>query len=51
MPFVGVIVLLYFFIIDSENDNQYGPYPKDGPVASTPRVRAPGPLRVGSVVG
>ena len=29
VPFVGVIVLLYFFILDSENDNQYGPYPKD----------------------
>ena len=29
VPFIGVIVLLYFFIIDSENDNQYGPYPKD----------------------
>ena len=28
VPFVGVIVLLYFFILDSENDNQYGPYPK-----------------------
>jgi uncharacterized membrane protein YhaH (DUF805 family) len=29
IPFIGVIVLLYFFILDSENDNQYGPYPKD----------------------
>ena len=28
VPFIGVIVLLYFFILDSENDNQYGPYPK-----------------------
>lgn len=28
IPFIGVIVLLYFFILDSENDNQYGPYPK-----------------------
>ena len=29
VPFIGIIVLLYFFIFDSENDNQYGPYPKD----------------------
>ena len=28
IPFIGFIVLLYFFILDSENDNQYGPYPK-----------------------
>lgn len=28
VPFVGFIVLLYFFVLDSENDNQYGPYPK-----------------------
>ena len=29
VPFIGWIVLLYFFVLDSENDNQYGPYPKD----------------------
>jgi uncharacterized membrane protein YhaH (DUF805 family) len=28
VPFVGFVVLLYFFVLDSENDNQYGPYPK-----------------------
>jgi uncharacterized membrane protein YhaH (DUF805 family) len=28
IPFIGFIVLLYFFVLDSENDNQYGPYPK-----------------------
>ena len=28
VPFIGIIVLLYFFIIDSEYDNKYGPYPK-----------------------
>jgi uncharacterized membrane protein YhaH (DUF805 family) len=28
VPFIGWIVLLYFFVLDSENDNQYGPYPK-----------------------
>jgi uncharacterized membrane protein YhaH (DUF805 family) len=28
VPFVGWLVLLYFFVLDSENDNQYGPYPK-----------------------
>ena len=28
VPLIGWIVLLYFFILDSENDNQYGPYPK-----------------------
>ena len=28
VPFVGFFVLLYFFVLDSENDNQYGPYPK-----------------------
>ena len=26
---IGFVVLLYFFLIDSEYDNQYGPYPKD----------------------
>ena len=29
VPVIGFIVLLYFFVLDSENDNQYGPYPKD----------------------
>ena len=29
VPFIGFFVLLYFFVLDSENDNQYGPYPKD----------------------
>ncbi|HYN67677.1 MAG TPA: DUF805 domain-containing protein [Ornithinibacter sp.] len=29
VPLIGFVVLLYFFILDSENDNQYGPYPKD----------------------
>jgi uncharacterized membrane protein YhaH (DUF805 family) len=29
VPLIGWIVLLYFFLLDSENDNQYGPYPKD----------------------
>ena len=28
VPLIGVIVLIYFFVQDSENDNQYGPYPK-----------------------
>jgi len=28
VPLIGWIVLLYFFVLDSENDNQYGPYPK-----------------------
>ena len=28
VPLIGWIVLLYFFILDSENDNQYGPSPK-----------------------
>jgi len=28
IPLVGFIVLIYFFVLDSENDNQYGPYPK-----------------------
>jgi uncharacterized membrane protein YhaH (DUF805 family) len=28
VPVVGFVVLLYFFVLDSENDNQYGPYPK-----------------------
>ena len=29
IPIIGFVVLLYFFVLDSENDNQYGPYPKD----------------------
>ena len=29
VPVIGFFVLLYFFVLDSENDNQYGPYPKD----------------------
>ena len=29
VPLIGWIVLLYFFILDSENDNQYGPSPPD----------------------
>ena len=29
VPVIGFVVLLYFFVLDSENDNQYGPYPKD----------------------
>jgi uncharacterized membrane protein YhaH (DUF805 family) len=29
VPVVGIVVLIYFFIQDSEADNQYGPYPKD----------------------
>jgi len=28
VPLIGWIVLLYFFVLDSENDNQYGAYPK-----------------------
>ncbi len=28
IPIIGFFVLLYFFVLDSENDNQYGPYPK-----------------------
>ncbi len=28
IPIIGFVVLLYFFVLDSENDNQYGPYPK-----------------------
>jgi uncharacterized membrane protein YhaH (DUF805 family) len=28
VPLIGVIVLIYFFVLDSENDNQYGPSPK-----------------------
>jgi uncharacterized membrane protein YhaH (DUF805 family) len=28
VPFLGWLVLLYFFVLDSENDNQYGPYPR-----------------------
>ena len=28
VPFIGFFVLLYFFVLDSANDNQYGPYPK-----------------------
>jgi uncharacterized membrane protein YhaH (DUF805 family) len=28
VPFVGWLVLLYFFVLDSANDNQYGPNPK-----------------------
>jgi uncharacterized membrane protein YhaH (DUF805 family) len=28
VPFIGWLVLLYFFVLDSENDNQYGPSPK-----------------------
>ena len=28
VPFIGFFVLLYFFVLDSENDNPYGPYPK-----------------------
>ena len=27
VPLIGVIVLIYFFVLDSENDNQYGPSP------------------------
>ena len=27
VPVIGFFVLLYFFVLDSENDNQYGPYP------------------------
>src|SRR5512139_3311951 len=29
VPVVGAVVLLVFFVLDSEYDNQYGPYPKD----------------------
>ena len=29
VPFIGWIVLLDFFVLDSEYDNAYGPYPKD----------------------
>ena len=29
IPVIGFFVLLYFFVLDSENDNAYGPYPKD----------------------
>jgi uncharacterized membrane protein YhaH (DUF805 family) len=28
IPVIGFFVLLYFFVLDSENDNQYGPSPK-----------------------
>ena len=28
VPVIGFFVLLYFFVLDSENDNQYGPDPK-----------------------
>ncbi len=28
IPVIGWIILLIFFVSDSENDNQYGPYPK-----------------------
>ena len=28
VPLIGWIVLLYFLVLDSENDNAYGPYPK-----------------------
>lgn len=30
IPFVGAIVLLVFFVMDSTPDNQYGPNPKGG---------------------
>ena len=29
VPIIGIVILLYFFVIDSEYDNAYGPYPKD----------------------
>ncbi len=29
VPVVGAVVLFVFFVLDSEYDNQYGPYPKD----------------------
>lgn len=29
VPIIGIVVLFYFFVIDSEYDNAYGPYPKD----------------------
>jgi len=28
VPFIGWLVLLYFFVLDSAHDNQYGPNPK-----------------------
>lgn len=28
VPVIGWLIVLYFFVIDSDGDNQYGPYPK-----------------------
>ena len=28
IPLVGWLILLYFFVTDSDADNEYGPYPK-----------------------
>lgn len=28
IPLVGWLILLYFYVTDSDADNQYGPYPK-----------------------
>jgi len=29
VPLIGWLILLYFYVTDSDADNQYGPYPKD----------------------
>lgn len=29
VPVIGPLILLYIWFIDSDGDNQYGPYPKD----------------------
>lgn len=42
IPIVGWIVLIIFFIQDSDVDtNQYGPNPKNGDVSSTPSSTVP----------
>lgn len=34
IPFIGGIILLVFLVLDSTEDNQYGPNPKAMPVAA-----------------
>ncbi len=29
VPLIGWLILLWFYVTDSDADNQYGPYPKD----------------------
>ena len=29
IPLIGWLILLWFYVTDSDADNQYGPYPKD----------------------